>query len=62
MNDEKVIARVAIVEASHMTLEGRKEVASWLRHCADMLEKDGHGYAKLFQARYIAVDKKAKVA
>ena len=62
MNDEKVIARVAIVEASRMTPGGRKEIADWLRHCADTLEAEGHGYAKLFQARYIAVDKKAKVA
>ena len=45
-----------------MTPTGRKEIADWLRHCAGSLEKDGHGYAKLFQAKYIAVEKKAKAA
>jgi hypothetical protein len=52
MADEVIPAKVTIHRASHMTEQGRHEIADWLRHCADTLEEEGHNYADRFSASY----------
>lgn len=54
MSHQKIIARFNVDQAGEMTDQGRKEIADWLRHCADALEEDGHNYSTNFVARYIA--------
>ena len=49
----KSAAVVTIFDAPEMTLEGRKNVAKWLRQQARFLEKYGPELAARFTARYL---------
>lgn len=49
----KSAAVVTVWRADEMTKRGRKAIAKWLRRQAEMLEADGHLYAKRFTGRYL---------
>ena len=53
MTDEKSAAVLTIHDADVMTLQGRQDIAAWLRRQAQMLEDDGDNYAHRFRARYL---------
>ena len=51
---ETALAEVVIRGAAAMTERGRAKIATWLRATASTLELDGHNYAPVFRARYMA--------
>lgn len=46
-------AIITIRQANSMTKLGRKAIAQWLRHHADMLEDYGQEYSSRFTGRYL---------
>lgn len=50
--EEVVPAKLIFRRASEWTDEGRKEVADWLRQCAENLEEDGSNYSASFTATF----------
>jgi hypothetical protein len=52
---EQSVGIVTIKDAQLMTEGGRKVIAEWLRHQADMLIEEGNNYSKRFTARYICL-------
>ena len=57
---EKSAAVVTVFDAAHMTKRGRKQIATWLRRQADMLEAEGGNYAGRFTVRYLYRETMAK--
>lgn len=49
----RAAAIVTIRAAGEMSPRDRRQVASWLRHHAQMLELNGGNYAKRFTGRYL---------
>jgi len=50
---EQSAAIITVRRANEMTKRGRKYIADWLRHHADMLEEHGKEYSSRFTGRYI---------
>ena len=50
---ERSAAKLTIRKAAHMHDDEKHRVAQWLRTQARRLEKEGHGYAPRFTARYL---------
>jgi hypothetical protein len=46
-------ATFTIERAGEMTTEGRKDLAEWLRHQAEMLQAEGDKYSREFKAEYL---------
>ncbi len=46
-------AILTIKDAGKMTKKGRKQIAKWLMHEANMLEEIGDCYSKVFRSRYL---------
>lgn len=46
-------AVLTIKGARRMTVKGRKQIAAWLRHHAEDLERGGSRYAERFRGRYM---------
>lgn len=49
------VAQLTLWHADEYSEQGVKEIAEWLRHCADSLLKEHKCYAKKFVARYYVV-------
>lgn len=50
---DKSAAVITIFDADKMTARGRKAIAKWLQHHAQMLLEHGKEYAPRFRGRYL---------
>lgn len=58
MSTDRSAAIVTVKDADRMSVDGRKDIARWLRRQAGFLEKYGSEFAGTFRARYIFVKEK----
>lgn len=57
---EKAVAILTLRGAQRWTKRGRKSLAEWLQHQAEVLLADGPQYSELFTARYLVDTEKPR--